>query len=299
MNHTTSEVWFAGDPKKYGVVSRPGGADLRYAYFSKNRQPPRFVIVGRDSDGRKDEGASVEVSHTLTRERGHIFMKPVGGQADALVPHGARGDVRYPSPRMFRRFLAFAVDWVVHVGLGLGTAIALSPAFSVEAVTRFDWRHLGVHPALVLGCWMSASALDRIGAQAVFRTTVGKALFGLRVIRPDDGTHPSSARLLVVWLVDLYLLVAAPIALVALSDLPGPDNVDDYLLPAVRRTDLKQTSPVGRALARPPLSGCLGRLRRRSHRAVGLFRDDPAHGSALPLNGRSSADRLDPDRWPF
>ncbi|MET7768284.1 RDD family protein [Nocardia sp. NPDC005366] len=242
VNHTTSEVWFAGDPMKYGVLSRPGGGDLRYAYSSKARQPPRFDFGVHNPSDQEDHGDPVSVTpkYELTRERGQLMMKPVGAQAEEPIPHGAKGDTRYGSPRMLRRVLAFAFDCVVHLGVALGAAIAVSPAFSIEAATRFDWKHLGVNPIIALGFWLSASAADRVFAQAVFHTTVGKALFGLRVIRPDDGAYPSFGRLLAVWLVDLYMVVAVPIALVTFSDVPGPDKIDDYFLPAVRSRDLQQ-----------------------------------------------------------
>ncbi|MET8650427.1 RDD family protein [Nocardia aurea] len=168
-------------------------------------------------------------------------MKPVGAQAEKLVPYGARGDTRYGSPRTLRRVLAFAVDSILHLGAGLGAAIAIGPGLSIEAAMRFDWRHVGVDPVIAVGFWLTASATNRVIVQAIFHTTVGKALFGLRVIRPDNGAHPSFGKLLGVWLVDLYLLIAAPIALVTLSAIPGPDNIDDYLLPAVRNRDLRTT----------------------------------------------------------
>ncbi|MGM7645292.1 hypothetical protein ACSVDM_10375 [Nocardia sp. JW2] len=44
VNHGTREIWFAGDPAKYGVVSRPGGRDMRYAYVSRIYKPPRLTF---------------------------------------------------------------------------------------------------------------------------------------------------------------------------------------------------------------------------------------------------------------
>ncbi|WP_433758537.1 RDD family protein [Nocardia sp. CA-135398] len=241
FDHKTSEVWFAGDPTKYGVISRPGGGDLRYAYFSRSRQPPRFSFRENRAGTRPDpEGSPPRPvrEFQLTPDRGRVLMKPVG--ESARVRHGGSQDTRYPSPRLLRRVLAFALDWALHLGIGLGSAIAVSPEFSIEAATRFDWKHLGVSPIVALGFWTLASVADRVGVQAIFHTTVGKAVFGLRVIRPDDGTFPSLGRLLAVWLVDLYLVVAFPIALVGNGDLPGPDRVGDYFLPAVRSRDLQR-----------------------------------------------------------
>ncbi|MBH0778656.1 RDD family protein [Nocardia bovistercoris] len=245
VDHDTSEVWFAGDPTKYGVISRPGGGDLRYAYFSKSRQPPRLMFrkdVATD-DVHRRESSPAGVRWELSREDGVVTMQPVGGPPVAPVRHGAKGDDRYPTPRTLRRVLAFVLDWTLHFGIALGATLLVSPDFSAEAIARSDWKHIGLNPAVALGFWLAASALDRVVIQAIFHTTVGKALFGLRVIRPDDGTHPTLGKLLAVWLVDLYMLVAVPISFAGNADAPGPDKVEDYFLPAVRRRDLKPRDP--------------------------------------------------------
>ncbi|MGW4249497.1 hypothetical protein, partial [Nocardia sp. NPDC004722] len=49
VNHQTQEIWFAGDPRRYGVLSRPGGTDLCYAYFSRSTPPPQFTFRDRES----------------------------------------------------------------------------------------------------------------------------------------------------------------------------------------------------------------------------------------------------------
>ncbi|MVU82280.1 hypothetical protein GPX89_34215 [Nocardia sp. ET3-3] len=48
INHTTMQAWFAGDPLRYGVISRPGGSDLRYAYIPRHTIPPRFLLARND-----------------------------------------------------------------------------------------------------------------------------------------------------------------------------------------------------------------------------------------------------------
>ncbi|WP_378737436.1 RDD family protein [Nocardia brasiliensis] len=232
VNHKTSEIWFAGDPMKYGVVSRPGGGDLRYAYRSRSRTPPRFTFRATDSSAEPDSNASSRPQYQLIRERGHTSVQPVGEPRGKPKRHGAKDDDRYPSPRMLRRALAFIVDWVLHVGCGVGAALAVGPGFSPAAIARHDWQHLGVNPVAVIGFFLAASAFDRVVFQAIFHTTVGKALFGLVVIRPQDGTYPSFGRLLAVWLCDLYL----PIGVVGGGT--GPDELGDYFLPAVRRRDV-------------------------------------------------------------
>lgn len=236
VDGSSPTAWFAGDPRKRGVISAPGGGNFRYAYYSPSRQPPAFSFREKRSGTQHDSDGSPPQSvreFRPVRDRGRVKMESVE------VRHGSSDDARYPSPRILRRVLAFAIDWALHLGIGLGAAIAVSPEFSVEAATRFDWKHLGVSPIVALGFWALASIADRVGVQAIFHTTVGKAIFGLRVIRPDDGTSPSLGRLLAVWLVDLYLVVGFPIALVGNSDLPGPDRVGDYFLPAVRRRDIR------------------------------------------------------------
>lgn len=235
VNHKTSEIWFAGDPMKYGVVSRPGGGDLRYAYRSRSRTPPQFTFRTTDSSTELDTSTASRPEYQLTRERGHTSMKPVGESQGKQKRHGAKDDARYPSPRTLRRTLAFIVDWVVHVGCGVGAALAIGPGFSPAAIARHDWQQLDVNPVAAVGFFLVASAVDRVVMQAIFHTTVSKALFGLVVIRPQDGTYPSFGRLLAVWLFDLYL----PIGVVGGGT--GPDELGDYFLPAVRRRDVARS----------------------------------------------------------
>lgn len=243
LDPTTSEIWFAGDPKKYGVISRPGGGDLRYAYYSRARQPPRFTFRDREPGSQHRQAVSTTGAsngYEMHRANSHVMMKPPSGSPENPVRHGGLDDERYPSPRTLRRISAFVLDWLIHAACGIGAGIAVSPAFSPDAVRSLDWRHLGVNPVAVIGFWLAASAVNRVLIQSVFHTTIGKALFGLVILRPDNGKYPLFGKLLGVWIVDLYMSIALPIALVTFSDVPGPDNVDDYLLPAVRRSDVRE-----------------------------------------------------------
>ncbi|WP_433661841.1 RDD family protein [Nocardia sp. CA-128927] len=232
VNHDTSEIWFAGDPMKYGIISRPGGGDLRYAYRSGSRTPPQLTFRTNDSREQPDRSTLSRPEYQLTRQRGHTSMELVGESQGQPKRHGENGDARYPSPRILRRTLAFIIDWIIHVGCGVGAAIAVSPEFSPDAVTRHDWQHLGVNPVVAVGFFLAASAFDRIVIQSIFHTTIGKALFGLVVIRPQDGKYPSFGRLLAVWLFDVYL----PLGI--FGNGAGPDQIGDYFLPAVRRRDV-------------------------------------------------------------
>lgn len=235
VNHNTSEIWFAGDPMKYGIISRPGGGDLRYAYRSGSRTPPQLTFRTNEPSDQPDRSTSSRPEYQLTRERGRLSMKPVDESQGQPKRHGGKEDSRYPSPRSLRRTIAFILDWVIHVGCGVGAAIAVSPGFSTDAAARHDWQHLGVNPAVAVGFFLAASAFDRIVIQSIFHTTIGKALFGLVVIRPQDGKYPSFGRLLAVWLFHVYL----PLGIWGGA---GPDQIEDYFLPAVRRRDMPRGS---------------------------------------------------------
>ncbi|MFI6171822.1 RDD family protein [Nocardia sp. NPDC051052] len=233
VDFRTRQIWFAGDPQKYGVVSRPGGGDLRYAYRSTPKTPPEFTFRTDDSSNRRSSDASSRPEYELTRDGTHPKMQPVGGPPEEPKPYGRKGDVRYPSPRMLRRVLAFVLDWLIHLGCGVGAAIAVSPGFAPDAIARRDWQHIGVNPVVAVGFFLAASAIDRIIIQSIFHTTIGKALFALVVIRPEDGAYPSFGRLLAVWLFDVYL----PLAI--FGNGAGPDRIEDYFLPAVRWRDVR------------------------------------------------------------
>ncbi|EOM75965.1 RDD family protein [Rhodococcus rhodnii] len=104
------------------------------------------------------------------------------------IPHGARGDARYPSPRTLRRMLAFAVDWSLHAAVLvlLFVTVPLGGG-AVGLVTPFA-GHLLV------------SFANRVVLQSVTQTTVGKALFDLRIIRSDNGQAADFAYLARTWL---------------------------------------------------------------------------------------------------
>ncbi|WP_406231858.1 hypothetical protein [Nocardia sp. NBC_01009] len=222
VDHKTHEIWFAGDPVKYGVISRRGGTDLGYAYVSRSRKPPQFTFnVPAVSDARTPHGQDFD----LTRDRhGHVLIKPAAGAAEDVIRHGSKGDARYPSPRALRRVLAFATDWTLHFG-------------SAAAILVLGRGHIAAVGGVAVGVWLTTSFADRVLVQGALHTTVGKALFGLCVIRPDDGTFPSYGRLTKVWFMDLYFSLILPLSLLG-GDGPSPDNLSDYFLPAVRRRDL-------------------------------------------------------------
>jgi hypothetical protein len=190
VDDSSSIAWFAGDPRKRGVISTPGGANPRYAYYRGNapEEPPRI-------DNRE--------AH--------------------LSRHGGKDDRRYPSARALRRVFAFVIDWSLHFGIA-------------AAVVILGKGIIPLGGGVALGVWLTTSFADRVILQGAFHTTIGKALFGLCVIQPGDGSFPSYGRLTKVWFMTLYFSVMLPLAL--LGDGPSPDNLRDYFLPAVRRRDL-------------------------------------------------------------
>lgn len=234
----TTEIWFAGDPRKYGVVSRPGGADLRYAYYSSARQPPRFAFrptsTGPEQPGSEQPETGARASDYVMVERGgRIMMEQAGSRAPEAIRHGSRSDPNYPSPAMLRRVCAFVLDVAVHLGCGLALGVLASPHFSTAALRAGDREHLGLNIGFVVLGWLAASFVDRVVVQSITHTTIGKAVFGLVALRPDTGRHPSFGRLLAIWLFDAYL----PLAVIGNGI--GPDHPEHYFLTAVRRRDVR------------------------------------------------------------
>ncbi|QBJ95202.1 hypothetical protein ERC79_03935 [Rhodococcus sp. ABRD24] len=108
--------------------------------------------------------------------------------------HGEADDPRYPSPRQLRQVIAFVVDLFLHIAVGV---VAMIVCLDIPAVA--DWAPL----ALPIG-WILASLLQRVVAQRIFHTTIGKALTGLCVIRPSDGQWPTLGYLLKWWLIGAF-----------------------------------------------------------------------------------------------
>ncbi|EOM75966.1 hypothetical protein DW322_07695 [Rhodococcus rhodnii] len=111
-----------------------------------------------------------------------------------LIPHGAHGDTRYPSPRAARRSIAFVIDIVVHFGIGLGAGFAVSTVATER--TAF---------VVALVVWTAASILDRTVVQAMSGgATIGKFVTDIRMIRPEDGGPPQFRLLARMWFKGLY-----------------------------------------------------------------------------------------------
>lgn len=218
-----TEVWFAGDPRKAGLVALPGGARTLFAYQAPWYPAPRFgrtLFAGAGDPGGPPPRA----------ERPRYEPKP-----PPTPLRGGKDDESFPSPRMLRRTLAYILDVTVHVAIGVGIGVLANPA-SRQAVEEQDWGNLQINWGMVVGFFLLASFIDRVLIQAVTHTTLGKAVFGLVVIDRDTGGYPRLRRLLAVWLVGVIMPV------LVLGNSTVPERPERYLLPAVRRGDIDSRS---------------------------------------------------------
>lgn len=124
-------------------------------------------------------------------------MQP--GQASSpSMAHGAANDPRYPSTRKLRTGFAFAVDLLLSLG-------ALVGGF-------FGGQHvpaLSTYPTLVaIAAMIIVSLVNRVLIQWVFRTSIGKALFGLCLVSRSDGGRPGLWALLKAWLLSIWWTIA-------------------------------------------------------------------------------------------
>ncbi|WP_067886194.1 RDD family protein [Nocardia vaccinii] len=241
VNHRTTEVWFAGDPHKYGVISvHEGGGPLRYAYYSPARRPPTFTYRDPGVDRPRSSDGPGAGEYEMQRENGRVMMKRPGDPEAEAKPkrHGALDDPDYPSPRKLRRALGFALDVLIHLAIGGAVAFTKAPHPAKEALLHRDWQKaVPIAVFMVLG-FLAASFVNRVIIQTIVHTTLGKAVFGLVALRPDTGRYPSFGRLLAIWLMDLYVPPAFVAALCSpAGDLPGPARIEDYILTAVQWRD--------------------------------------------------------------
>lgn len=126
--------------------------------------------------------------------------------------HGGEGDPRYPSPRRLRRCLSFTVDLLIALGIGVGAFFA---GLRVPALATYPTLD-GV-AALII--W---SFVHRTIIQWAFGATVGKALFGLVLIRRTDGGRPAFGMLLKAW------FIQSVVGISAIGELAGNSSGLDY-----------------------------------------------------------------------
>ena len=248
VNHRTTEVWFAGDPRKYGVISvHEGGGPLRYAYHSAARQPPAFAY--RDP-GDQQPRSSDAGEYEMQRENGRVMMKRPGEPDAESKPkrHGALDDPDYPSPRKLRRSFGFGLDVLIHLAAGAAIAFAKAPEPVKQAVLHRVWQNTVPIVVFTVLFFLAASFVNRVIIQAIVHTTIGKAVFGLVALRPDTGRYPSFGRLLAMWLMGLYLPLAVAAEIFGNgSGSAGPDRPEDYFLTAVRWRDRRGQGQSGAA----------------------------------------------------
>ncbi|RZS37763.1 RDD family protein [Herbihabitans rhizosphaerae] len=118
-----------------------------------------------------------------------------GAPASVALPakHGGIDDPRYPSGTGLGVTLGFVIDFALHVGVGVGACLALQRLPALERFADLAW--LG----LLLG-FLLASIVHRIFVQRLTHTTLGKAIFGVCLIRSDTGGPPTLWSLVKVWL---------------------------------------------------------------------------------------------------
>lgn len=127
-----------------------------------------------------------------------------------------------------RRCLSFTVDLLITLGIGVGV-------FFVG--TRVP--ALATYPTLdALGALIIWSFLNRTIIQWVFRATIGKALFGLVLIRRTDGERPTFWLLVKAWFAGSVAGVAAIGELVGPSG-SGVDYKAESFPVAVRARDVR------------------------------------------------------------
>ncbi|KAA8884270.1 hypothetical protein F3087_34160 [Nocardia colli] len=119
------------------------------------------------------------------------------------------------------------VDWSLQVGAAAAVVVAGNGRVPLVG-------------AVAVLAWLTASFLNRVIIQAVVHTTVGKALFDLRAITPDEGRFPSFSRLTKNWLLNLPLIVFATLSYQ--DDEAWLADVDNELLRAVRRRDIERNA---------------------------------------------------------
>ncbi|MET8774362.1 RDD family protein [Nocardia sp. NPDC004654] len=222
-NYETQTCWFAGDPMKYGAISRPGGGTPRYAYRSPISKSD-LEKAGLPAEQAANGLWKLPTGHRPKRST--TENKPRTSTTEHKR-HGGIDDPDFPSPRRLRRTLAYLLDIAIHIATGFVITGVRSGALSAE-VSPPDWSLTTVNPFEVFLWFLVASFIDRVILQAIWHTTIGKAPFGLVVIDRETGRYPRLSRLIGGWFAMSYIL------------LEFVDNPSFYLLPAVRRRDLRE-----------------------------------------------------------
>ena len=110
-----------------------------------------------------------------------------------------RRDVHEQRRHPVRRTVAFIVDAALHLSFAL-VALVLFIAVYPDAVW---WAGLLV----TLGAYLLASFTHRVFFQNVFRTTIGKALVGLCLLRADTRDRVAVLDLAEQWIAGYFILL--------------------------------------------------------------------------------------------
>ncbi|TCO54931.1 RDD family protein [Actinocrispum wychmicini] len=130
----------------------------------------------------------------ITVRRRDLWRQP----AWAGAPAGTV-EQRYPSKRSLRTTLAFAIDLIVHGGLGFLLA------YQVLHRTSPDLFTLILLSVLVFAGF---SIVDRIFVQWLCQATVGKFVTALRVVREDTGGRGTLWHFTRDWLLGVFGIFA-------------------------------------------------------------------------------------------
>lgn len=157
------------------------------------------------------------VGRGLQRVNNYLEAPPRGPRY-----HGDKNDPRYPSPREWRVFFAPIIDIALHAGLAATVLIKVSGLAGV---------------ALAIVAYVVVSFVHTVVVQRITHATVGKAVFGLVLIRGNDGNWPTTGRL-IVWYFVRVLITALTLA----DGFGGSGDPDPHLV-AVRRRDVNALRP--------------------------------------------------------
>ncbi|ATL70246.1 RDD family protein [Nocardia terpenica] len=185
------------------------------------------------NDGRHSKNRRDSIPSSPQEVRGiETFGRLDDAASKKPTEHGEGADPRYPSPRRLRWISAFVVDWLLHAGpmIAVFVVLAHNPALDEKLPQARLWALIS---------WPILSFVDRTVVQGLFHATVGKMLFGLVVIRPEDGGWPAFGRLVKVWLFGLFFWFILIISIFGnyIGGGNGGGRVD-FALPAVRRNDV-------------------------------------------------------------
>lgn len=187
------------------------------------------------TDGRHSRSGA-DTADLPRKVRGIETFGRMDNPSTTPAHHGDNGDPRYPSPTRLRWISAFVVDWLIHAG----------PMIAVFAIFAHDPSLVERFPPAqfsALVSWPVLSYIDRTVVQRLFHGTIGKLLFGLVVIRPEDGRWPGLGRLNKVWFLGLVFWII--LALNTFGNYIGSGNSGadlDFILPTVRRKDVSSSA---------------------------------------------------------